>query len=240
MGTDMKAANHSLGGAPDGRARVTGTMIDDALRFMGVRGENLDDRLVGQVQRTFRELEGLIRPRIAWGRFPVSVSRDGVRVAGAGIASADLARLLARSQECYLLAVTLGPDVDRHISLAQQRDMLEGVTLDACASVRADVLCDEAEGEIAAALGEGEFLTRRFSPGYGDAPLSASADIIQLLDATRRIGLSMTRSHMLTPIKSITAIAGITRERGRERTGPRDCGGCAARMRCPYARTADN
>ena len=71
----------------------------------------------------------------------------------------------------------------------------------------------------------------RFSPGYGDAPLSASEDLIALLDATRRIGLSMTRSYMMTPIKSITALIGIS-ERNEDRR--RDCSNCPAGPDCPY------
>ena len=129
------------------------------------------------------------------------------------------------------MAVTLGPEADRQILLAQKRGMMEGLMLDACASVRADALCDQAEAEIAADLRPGEHLTMRFSPGYGDAPLSASEDIIALLDATRRIGLSMTRSLMMTPVKSVTALLGVT---GEEENRSRGCALCASRETCPY------
>ena len=105
------------------------------------------------------------------------------------------------------------------------------MALDACASVRADALCNEVEEEILRELREGEHPTMRFSPGYGDAPLSASADLIALLDATRRIGLAMTRSYMMTPIKSITALIGIS-ELNEDRS--RDCSRCAAGPACPY------
>ena len=211
-------------------------MIDDALRFMRVPPEGRDEGLASLVRETFGRLEASVRPRTIWGRFPITPIKGGVNVAGAEIESADLARVMARSSECYLLAVTLGPEVDRQILLAQRRDMLEGLALDACASVRADALCDRAEGEVIADLAEGEYLTLRFSPGYGDAPLSASQEIIALLNATRRIGLSMMRSQMMTPVKSITALIGVSPQREDRSRG---CGQCANQGDCPYRRKGE-
>jgi cobalamin-dependent methionine synthase I len=140
------------------------------------------------------------------------------------------------------MAVTIGHEADRGIALAQKRGMLEGMMMDACASVRADALCDEAEAGIRAELKDGEWLTSRFSPGYGDAPLVLTEDIISLLDATRRIGLSMTRSLMMTPVKSVTAIVGVTaKEAGepgsspcREALNSPRCGVCSMSGECPY------
>ena len=207
-------------------------MVGDALRFMRVPPEGRTPELTAAVQTAFEKLEGHIRPRWTWGRFPVSSAGEKLYIAGAEFRSADLAKLMTRSRDCYLMAVTLGPEADRQILLAQKRGMMEGLMLDACASVRADALCDQAEAEIAADLRPGEHLTMRFSPGYGDAPLSASEDIIALLDATRRIGLSMTRSLMMTPVKSVTALLGVT---GEEENRSRGCAFCASRETCPYS-----
>lgn len=219
---------------------ATAAMVDDALRFMGVpkeaRGGELAE-LTQKVRQTFGLLEAAARPRRVWGRFSVAPEGQGILLAGQlRIESGDLARLTARCRECWVMAVTLGPEVDRKILLAQKRDMLDGMAWDACASVRADALCDETEGEIFQELGEGEFPTMRFSPGYGDAPLSASGDIIALLDATRRIGLSMTRSHMMTPVKSVTALIGISNQR-EDRS--RSCARCALGSACPYRKRGE-
>ena len=217
--------------------KATAVRVDDALRCMGVPKEAREGELAERVARTFELLESFVRPRRVWGRFPVSVEGQGIRLGGeVRIESGDLARLMARSRECWVMAVTLGPEVDRRILLAQKRDMLDGVALDACASVRADALCDEAEGEIFRELREGEFPTMRFSPGYGDAPLSASADLIALLDATRRIGLTLTRSYMMTPVKSVTALIGISDQK-EDRS--RSCARCALGSACPYRKRGE-
>lgn len=218
--------------------QATPTMVDDALRFMGVPKEARSGEMAERAYRTFELLEGFIRPRRIWGRFSVLADDRGIRLDEAvRIESGSLARLMAHSRECWVMAVTLGPEVDRRILLAQKQDMLDGMALDACASVRADALCDEVEGEIFRELREGEHPTMRFSPGYGDAPLTASADLIALLDATRRIGLAMTRSYMMTPIKSVTALIGIS-DRNEDRT--RDCSRCSAGPDCPYRKRGES
>ena len=54
------------------------------------------------------------------------------------------------------------------------------------------------------------FLTDRFSPGYGDFPMESSKDLVGLLDAGRRIGLTVSQSGILIPRKSVTAVLGVS------------------------------
>lgn len=52
-------------------------------------------------------------------------------------------------------------------------------------------------------------LTARFSPGYGDLPLSFQKVFEHLLDMHRQIGLAHSREYLLTPRKSVTAVIGL-------------------------------
>ncbi|MBQ7155298.1 MAG: methionine synthase [Synergistaceae bacterium] len=184
--------------------------ITDALRYMRVPPEGRSEELVRTVREAFTRLEGVITPRIVWGRFHVIHFDGGIEIEGGYIYSRDISRLTARSDECYVLAATLGHDTDRQIALAQRKNMLDGLALDACASVRVDDFVDGAVSrEIVPSLRGGEHLTSRFSPGYGDLSMNVTEDIIAVLDATKRIGLSVTRSLMMSPVKSITAIIGL-------------------------------
>lgn len=75
----------------------------------------------------------------------------------------------------------------------------------------------------------------RFSPGYGDLPLSLQNDLLDLLDAPRRVGLTASASHILLPRKSVTAILGVA-------DGPiektiRSCLGCPAHGSCQYRKS---
>ena len=185
--------------------------IADALRYMKVPPTVRDEELVRTVREAFVNLEGCIEPRCVWGRFRIEHFDRGIVLEGAEIFSKNIARLTEKCDECILLAATLGHEADRQIALAQRKNMLEGVALDACAGVRIDAYIDGyVEKEIVPGLREGESLTHRFSPGYGDLSMNVTEEIIAVLNATRRIGVSVTKSLMMTPLKSVTAIIGIT------------------------------
>lgn len=193
----------------------TDKQITDALRYMKVPPEGRSDELVRTVVEAFGRLEGFVTPRCTWGRFHVVHFDGGIELEGAYLYSNDIARLTARSDECVLIAATLGHETDRQITIAQNRNMLDGIALDACASVRIDAFIDQfIKSEIAPGLRKGERMTSRFSPGYGDLNMSVTEDIITILNATKRIGLSVTRSMMMSPIKSVTAIVGLFEKMG--------------------------
>ena len=189
---------------------INNKLITDALRYMRVPSSVHDEELIKTVTLAFERLETFIQPRCVWGRFPIVHFDGGIELAGAYIYSEDIEHLTSRSNECIVLAATLGLEVDRQIAVSQQKNMLDGLALDACASVRIDAFIDQfMKSEIAPGLHEGEFMTSRFSPGYGDLKLSVIEDIITILNAAKRIGLSVTRSMMMTPVKSVTAITGL-------------------------------
>ena len=72
-----------------------------------------------------------------------------------------------------------------------------------------ECVADEAEKTVRLNTAIGEKLTMRFSPGYGDMPLSLSRAIASATDAQRRTGVTVTEGDMLVPSKSVTAVIGI-------------------------------
>ncbi len=192
------------------RPAPTDKNITDALRYMGVPPASHTEELICTVSEAFGRLEGYITPRCVWGRFHITNFDGGIEIEGAKIYSKDIARLTSRSDDCIILAATLGHETDRQITIAQNKNMLDGLALDACASVRIDSYIDDVvRSEISVSLRENERMTSRFSPGYGDLSMNVTEDIIAILSAAKRIGLSVTRSLMMSPVKSVTAIAGL-------------------------------
>ena len=222
-------------------------MLSDALRYMRVKAKEPDKDLINSITASFQLLNNIIRPRKIYGTFSIMRENNFLSIAGINLNSANLANLLKNSHECCLMAVTLGHEADREILKSQSRSMADGLILDACASVMADVICDELEAEIienlnlnlkikSGAACEDNLklkLTPRFSPGYGDVPLSISQDIIDVLNANKYIGLSMTKSGMMSPVKSITAIAGVINNNFNFNNFNR-CGLCNHRQDCNY------
>jgi 5-methyltetrahydrofolate--homocysteine methyltransferase len=103
----------------------------------------------------------------------------------------DIKEYLRGCSAVKISAVTLGEECDRELRRLQITDMATALEFDMAAN---KVLCGSGAG---------------FSPGYGDFPLSASRDIIEVLDASKRIGLCLTDSLFLTPQKSVTRITRI-------------------------------
>lgn len=154
----------------------------------------------------------LIIPREAVAHAPVLRPAPGTVSLAPGlvIVSRHIDHLLAPCTEAYGLAVTIGP----HLEMKRDRYLARGETtraliLDAIGSVAAETLAEEAHTRIrAAAEARGLTATPRFSPGYGDWPVSAQADFLRWL-AADGIGIRLTVQSQMIPEKSVSAILGI-------------------------------
>lgn len=217
---------------------ITENMISTALRYIGVPKIAVDVEMKDQVLKGFKQLQEVATPKITYQKVKINRQEDKIVLEGTNcsIQSGDLMKLLKNSHACILMAATLGREVDRQIGNLQKINMLEAMVLDACASVLVDKLCDDAELEIMDTLKENEYLTMRFSPGYGDVPLEASADLLDILMAQKRIGLMLTKTHMLVPTKSITALIGISSQKENRQ---KSCGYCNLVKTCMYQRRGD-
>ena len=111
-------------------------------------------------------------------------------------------------RDVVLLCGTIGAEFDawqRRLSVLSAADALLSQQIGLAAVERVmDELESKAKSEV-----EGRKLMPRKSPGYGDLPLALSRKIINCLDATRKIGVSVTDSDLLVPSKSVTAICEI-------------------------------
>ena len=128
-------------------------------------------------------------------------------------------------EKVSILAVTIGEDIENEISNASAKgNYTHALLLDAAATEAVEESADLLEKIIEReANREGFFLTSRFSPGYGDFPLTMQEEILELAMG-RKIGISLTSSLMLTPRKSITAIIGFKRENNTHKN--HDCDKC--------------
>ena len=101
----------------------------------------------------------------------------------------------------------------------------------AVCAVWLDDLCADYCASLLPRLGEGEYLTPPFSPGYGDWSLGEQQRVLDLLQAPKRLGLTLTAGGMLVPEKSVTALVGIS-DRQEESCGQK-CMRCK-KTDCPF------
>ena len=112
-------------------------------------------------------------------------------------------------------------------------DIALAAVVDAMASAVMEELCNALEAEIRTSVqAQGHYLTGRFSPGYGDCPLTLQQPFAIALDTVRGLGMAVTPENLLTPRKSVTAILGVA---DHPVTGARaGCGHCLLREKCEY------
>ena len=73
--------------------------------------------------------------------------------------------------------------------------------MDACITL-VEEICDEIEEAIGIEAKSKEFnITGRYSPGYGDLPLDAQRDVINLVNCDKRIGVNLSAHNILFPKK---------------------------------------
>ena len=124
--------------------------------------------------------------------------------------SLKLAKCLSGSNEILLFATTIGYGIDQLVSRAKARSQLEALLLNAYGAERVECLCDAFCREFRShALLEGKTTTPRFSPGYGDLSLDVQKYFFNILDCSRKIGVNLNSTLLMSPSKSVTAIFGI-------------------------------
>ena len=205
--------------------------VDEALRYMGAAKADPETRRLAE--ECARTLEDRLVPRFLWRA--CRIDRDGgeIRLPEAGIAlSGELARkMLAECDTAVLLVCTIGAGFDRLEKEWEARDMARAAVMDTCGSAWTEAVCDAAEEEIRGRF-PGKYLTDRFSPGYGDLPLSLQADFLRALDGGRKLGITANESFLLLPCKSVTAVIGLSdRLQGAKIRG---CAYCSLRENCEY------
>ncbi len=129
------------------------------------------------------------------------------------------------------MAATLGLEAEALIRRAQKRSMADAVILDAAGSAAIENVCDNLCADLAERFAP-RFLTDRFSPGYGDMPLSDQAPFFRALDVSRRIGVSLTESNLIVPQKTVTALIGVS-DRPQPKRG-QGCESCARAGICTF------
>ncbi|MFI3250050.1 MAG: methionine synthase [Eubacteriales bacterium] len=184
--------------------------LPDVYRYLGYGGYQPDHTTQTQIDALSQRLETVAQVKGIYRSFPLEWKEGTPYCVGTtlGFEGNSVSTLLKESSHCMILAITLGHSVDTWLKQLQVQDMSQAVIADACASSLVEQYCDQLEEEARGTIGE-KFFTDRFSPGYGDLPLSTQLPFCQVLDTSRKIGLSVSSTALLQPKKSITALLGV-------------------------------
>ena len=202
----------------------------EAIRYLGYGKHKVEDRVLVQVRECFEELSRVIAKKSIYRTFDLEIKDHVIRIGTMEIKSRNLEKNLIGCESAVVFGATLGTGVDRLMHKYTLTDMSKAVILQACAAADLEEYCDSCQDEIVAMMNkENKYVRPRFSPGYGDFDIRHQADMIRMLELPKTIGLTMTDSYMLTPVKSVTAVMGISSEntpchrQGCESCQKKDC-----------------
>ncbi|MEE0685278.1 MAG: methionine synthase [Lachnospiraceae bacterium] len=208
---------------------------DELYRYVGTP----DDNVRGIIDECETELIELVKPGFVWKLFEIEFDDSGVRVLGTDIVLTgnSIKKHLDGCNKLAMLAVTLSSEADKLIRKYQISNMAKAVVMDAIASVAVEQVCNIAEEDIKQYL-PNMYFTYRFGVGYGDLPLELEKDILEVLQGSKTIGLCATDANILTPLKSVVCVIGIS-ENPMEK-GQKGCTTCNMKDTCKYRRQGLN
>jgi len=167
------------------------------------------------------EAKNKLTYKVCYGHFSLSFMK---------LESENLQKNLSGCSSLVLFAATVGIEIDRLISRYGKTSPSKALIFQAIGAERIESLCNEFCSFVSKEYGH---IKPRFSPGYGDLPIEIQSDFFRVLEPSKRIGLTLNESMLMTPSKSVTAIIGIADEPCEEST--HNCKNCN-KTDCIYRR----
>lgn len=201
----------------------------EAIRYIGGAGIQMND----QMEVLMDECEKMVLEKAAPKFLYIELDLPCDTIMG----GKDIANHLDGCEKAILMCATLGAEIDKLIRISQISDMAKAVVLDSFASVAVEQVCNKVD-EIIAEKYDGYYMTFRFSPGYGDYPISLQQDFLRMLDAPRKIGLTTNENFLLMPTKSVTAVMGLSKNPIERKK--RGCAICNMRGKCRFRKNGEH
>lgn len=166
-----------------------------------------DEATLGIMEECIRECEALasFSYRVSYITLPI-VSLDtksgSIDLEHMKITSRDLAKNLEGCDKTLIFAATIGPGIDRLIRKYAKLDPVRALFMQAAGAERVESLCNVFCTTFP------EKLRPRFSPGFGDLPLSLQPEVLRLTNATKNLSITLDEGYLMSPTKSVTAFSG--------------------------------
>ena len=177
----------------------------EILRYAGCKSG--DDTLLNLVNECLKEIENLTAFKVCYCALNISQNEDFCDFESFKVYSENLSKNLDRCKKVLLFAATAGVEMDRLIAKYSRISPLKALIFQSIGAERVEAVCDKFCEEYEQK--NNVKLKRRFSPGYGDLDIKTQKEIFKVLDCSRKIGLSLNESLLMSPAKSVTAFAGI-------------------------------
>lgn len=174
--------------------------MKEILRYLGIKSEDLSPELETKIHSVKNEIISACRPKSLF----YEISSVDI------FNSQALYKHLSGCERYFIFAATLGTQADFIIRRYSGSDITNAAIAQAVCSWYIEKFCDDEMDKFdKGAL----FFKPRFSPGYADFDISYQKYILDTLNASKKIGITLTDGMMMIPEKSVTAVLGLTKEK---------------------------
>jgi len=185
----------------------------EILRYLGYQNAEPEPIIKTQIEKVTDEVLSALNCYACYHLCDIFVANDTIDFGEFSVTSHHLSKTLSGCRQAFLFCATIGAGVDRIIARYSQTTPSAAVIAQAAGTAAVESFCDLLCRRLVEKQSDKHISLRpRFSPGYGDFPLSYQKEIFRVLDCTKHIGVSLTESLMMTPSKSVSAVIGITSE----------------------------
>ena len=179
---------------------------EEILRYAGC--QTAGEEILALLDACLEEARDKLVYKVCYRELSLNVSGSVCDFGIFRLNSKHLAENLKGSRGAIVFSATVGVALDRLIGKYVRLSPSKAVMLQAIGAERIEALCDvfcrDMEQEKKTAL------KPRFSPGYGDLPLDVQKEIVSALESSKRIGVCLNESMVMSPSKSVTAFVGFT------------------------------
>ena len=203
----------------------------EVLRYLGYkRRHELTTEIDELVEAAMVEVQVKSTPRYHYQFFEIEkTANQEIKVLGTNLVltGRDIWRYLAKADGVALLAVTLGTEIEQVIRRYEITELTRALVLDAACTEYIEKVCDMAQTDMAQSADElGFAINQRYSPGYGDLPLSLQPAFLASLQGDQKLGITLTADFLMIPRKSVTAVIGLFTDAKDAKPKFRSCSQC--------------
>ncbi|MCR4617378.1 MAG: hypothetical protein K5669_04220 [Lachnospiraceae bacterium] len=169
-----------------------------------------DEELANRLEEVIKLTDGELTYRISYVCAKIDRDEEGFPILPFEQHSENLKMNLNNCRGVIIVAATIGAGIDRLIRRYERTQAATGLLLQGIGAERVESLVDMFNDEVNKTAADlGLKAHPRYSPGYGDLPITVQPHLLKLVDAEKRLGITLNASYLMSPSKSVTAIIGI-------------------------------
>lgn len=218
----------------------------EAIRYLGYNdgissSELPDEDMMLNLRMAEQELVKVIDPRYVYKETEI-LTIDGYIILDTfkiKLTGKSINEYLKKCDKAIICCATLSAQVDCLIDRYQNEDMLMALLIDASANAAIENLRKFIEDELKKKY-QKNVVKSMFGFGYGDLDIRTIPFVLKNLNTMENIGITCNESCILTPLKSVCGIIGITDNKIYDKNKcSNSCTGCNMKDNCQYKKNGN-